>query len=83
MDAQPAQSSSKPLYILGPCSVENRDQMLNTARGLQRHIPHPFLLRGGLWKPRTRPGLLKDSEKKVLTTSPKPQKKLGLILLPK
>ena len=56
MDAHTAQSSSKPLYILGPCSVENRDQMLNTARGLQQLIPQPFLLRGGLWKPRTRPG---------------------------
>ena len=56
MDAHTAQSSSKPLYILGPCSVENRDQMLDTARGLKQHIPYPFLLRGGLWKPRTRPG---------------------------
>ena len=56
MNAHTAQTSSKPLYILGPCSVENRAQMLDTARGLKQHIPFPFLLRGGLWKPRTRPG---------------------------
>ena len=54
MDAHTAQSSSKPLYILGPCSVENRDQMLDTALGLKQHIPYPSF-RGGLW-PRTRPG---------------------------
>ena len=56
MDAQTTQSYSKPLYILGPCSVENRAQMLGTSRKLKQHIQHPFLLRGGLWKPRTRPG---------------------------
>ena len=56
MDAHIAQSSSRPLYILGPCSVENSTQMLDTARGLKQHVPYPFLLRGGLWKPRTRPG---------------------------
>ena len=56
MDAQTAQTSSNPLYILGPCSVESREQMLDTALGLKQHITHSFLLRGGLWKPRTRPG---------------------------
>ena len=40
MDAHIAQSSSRPLYILGPCSVENT-QMLDTARGLKQHKLYP------------------------------------------
>ena len=83
MDAHTAQSSSKPLYILGPCSVENRDQMLDTARGLKQHIPYPFLLRGGLWKPRTRPGAFEGLGEQGIDYLTKPQKKLVLIPLPK
>lgn len=43
-----------PLLIAGPCSVESEEQMLLTARQLSR-IPELSLLRGGVWKPRTRP----------------------------
>ena len=78
-----AKSSSKPLYILGPCSVENRDQMLNTARGLQQLIPQSFLLRGGLWKPRTRPGAFEGLGEEGIDYLIEAAKKLGLIPLPK
>lgn len=44
----------QPLIIAGPCSVESEDQILATARALAR-IPEVKLLRGGIWKPRTRP----------------------------
>lgn len=43
-----------PLIIAGPCSVESEEQILATARALAQ-IPEVSLLRGGIWKPRTRP----------------------------
>ena len=42
------------LVISGPCSVESRDQLLATAEGLSK-IDRVKVLRGGIWKPRTRP----------------------------
>ena len=43
-----------PIVIAGPCSVENEEQILVTARALAQ-IPEVGMLRGGIWKPRTRP----------------------------
>ena len=43
-----------PKIIAGPCSVESEEQILTTARALAQ-IPEVKLLRGGIWKPRTRP----------------------------
>lgn len=40
--------------ISGPCSLESRDQTLETARQLSDVGVRKF--RGGVWKPRTRPG---------------------------
>ena len=40
--------------IAGPCSVESEDQILATAQALAE-IPEVKILRGGIWKPRTRP----------------------------
>ena len=42
------------LVISGPCSVESREQLLATAAGLSE-IDRVKVLRGGIWKPRTRP----------------------------
>ena len=40
--------------VAGPCSVESEEQILGTAKEL---VPSDVtLLRGGIWKPRTRPG---------------------------
>lgn len=44
----------RPFVIAGPCSAETREQVLETADGLKK-LPID-LLRGGIWKPRTRPG---------------------------
>lgn len=44
-----------PLLIAGPCSVESEEQMLGTAKLLARN-PSVSALRGGIWKPRTKPG---------------------------
>jgi chorismate mutase len=46
--------NSFPLIIAGPCSVESEEQILATARVLAK-IPEVKMLRGGIWKPRTRP----------------------------
>jgi len=44
----------KPIIIAGPCSVETEEQVLETARRLKT-TGRVHMLRGGIWKPRTRP----------------------------
>ncbi len=39
--------------IAGPCAVESREQMLETAKGVKQH--GAVILRGGVFKPRTSP----------------------------
>ena len=46
---------SAPLLIAGPCSVESPEQVLETAQQIRANAPIS-LLRGGVWKPRTKPG---------------------------
>jgi chorismate mutase len=46
---------NNPLLISGPCSLETEQQTLETARLLAKD-PRVFVYRGGVWKPRTRPG---------------------------
>ncbi len=47
-------SGQQPMLIAGPCGVESRQQLRQTAEGIAK-IPGIHALRGGLWKPRTRP----------------------------
>ncbi|MEY2963609.1 MAG: hypothetical protein RL754_870 [Bacteroidota bacterium] len=47
--------TESPLLIAGPCSVESPEQVLQTARELHQYTPLSAL-RGGVWKPRTKPG---------------------------
>jgi len=42
------------VLIAGPCSVESEEQILRTAAQLSAY--EVTVLRGGIWKPRTRPG---------------------------
>lgn len=44
-----------PIIIAGPCSVESREQLMQTALEL-RKMPQVSMIRAGVWKPRTRPG---------------------------
>ncbi len=46
---------SAPLLIAGPCSVESEEQMMSTAREIAA-TKLASALRGGVWKPRTKPG---------------------------
>jgi len=41
------------VVIAGPCSVESREQMLETAEGVKAR--RRYMLRGGAYKPRTSP----------------------------
>jgi len=45
-------SVKKPLFIAGPCSAENEDQVLKTAKMIADQGINVF--RAGIWKPRTR-----------------------------
>lgn len=46
----------RPLIISGPCSAETEDQLMETARQLA-DTGKVQLLRAGIWKPRTKPGM--------------------------
>lgn len=48
------QANKRPLVIAGPCSVETEEQVQQTAKQLAKQ--NVQVLRGGIWKPRTRPG---------------------------
>ncbi len=48
--------TNKKLLISGPCSAETADQVLQTAQRLAA-IGKVDLLRAGIWKPRTKPGM--------------------------
>ena len=45
--------TNHPFIISGPCGVESEKQIYKTAKELSKYNIH--LLRGGIWKPRTRP----------------------------
>ncbi len=53
-DSSPAFTHNAPILIAGPCSVESEEQIITTAQALAE-IPEVTMLRGGIWKPRTRP----------------------------
>jgi len=57
--------SKRPLIISGPCSAETPEQLLSTARGLKA-TGQVDLLRAGIWKPRTKPGMFEGVGKKGL-----------------
>jgi len=46
---------NNPLLISGPCSLESEEQAMETAKLLAQD-KRVFVYRGGVWKPRTRPG---------------------------
>ncbi len=48
--------SKRPLIISGPCSAETEEQVLETAKRLAA-TGKVDILRAGIWKPRTKPGM--------------------------
>ena len=53
----PGFDSHRPIVIAGPCSAENAEQVMTTAKELSSKGIKIF--RAGIWKPRTKPGGLK------------------------
>ncbi|MFM2358054.1 MAG: hypothetical protein RLY16_46, partial [Bacteroidota bacterium] len=51
-----AKLNKRPLIISGPCSAETEEQVLATATRLA-NTGKVDILRAGIWKPRTKPGL--------------------------
>lgn len=47
-------SQKSPIIISGPCSVESEEQVLQTIKAIAKS-GKVSILRGGIWKPRTRP----------------------------
>jgi chorismate mutase len=52
--------NKRPLIISGPCSAETEEQMLQTATLLAK-TGKVDMLRAGIWKPRTKPGLFEGN----------------------
>lgn len=44
----------RPFLIAGPCSVESEKQVMEVTESIADQVK-PALIRGGIWKPRTRP----------------------------
>ena len=57
------------VVMAGPCSVETRDQLLETADAVSRPSR---ILRGGAYKPRTSPYDFQGLEEDGLNSWPKP-----------
>ena len=70
---------NNPLLIAGPCSLETEEQTLDTAHQLVKD-PRVFIFRGGIWKPRTRPGSFEGIGPIGLKWLQKVKKETGLLV---
>lgn len=69
--------NKRPLVISGPCSAETEEQVLQTARRLAA-TGKVDVLRAGIWKPRTKPGLFEGIGVKGLPWLAQARKETGL-----
>ncbi len=79
-DLQPVKTltgQKKHLIISGPCSVETEEQTLTTCLALAR-TGKVDMLRAGIWKPRTKPGLFEGIGTKGLPWLKKAKELTGL-----
>ena len=67
----------RPLIISGPCSAETEEQVLETATRLAK-TGKVDILRAGIWKPRTKPGLFEGIGTKGLPWLLQAKKMTGL-----
>ena len=65
----------KPYLIVGPCSAESEEQLLETSHSI-KEIADVF--RAGIWKPRTKPNSFEGAGEKGLQWLQKIQKETGL-----
>lgn len=71
-------TGNNPLIISGPCSAENEEQILTTARQIAA-IPQARIFRAGIWKPRTRPGGFQGVGEKGLKWLKSAKEETGLL----
>ena len=69
--------NKRPLIISGPCSAETEEQVLTTAKSLAA-TNKIDMLRAGIWKPRTKPGLFEGIGTKALEWLVEAKKQTGL-----
>jgi len=69
--------SKRPLIISGPCSAETEEQVLQTAQQLAA-TGKVDMLRAGIWKPRTKPGMFEGIGAKGLPWLAQAKKITGL-----
>jgi chorismate mutase len=67
----------RPLIISGPCSAETEEQVLSTAQQLAA-TGKVDMLRAGIWKPRTKPGMFEGIGAKGLPWMQAAKKLTGL-----
>ena len=67
----------RPFIISGPCSAETREQVLETAKRLAA-TGKVDLMRAGIWKPRTRPGMFEGVGSVGLSWLAEAKKETGL-----
>jgi chorismate mutase len=69
--------AKRPIIISGPCSAETEEQVLETAQRLA-NTGKIDVLRAGIWKPRTRPGMFEGIGTKGLPWLQKAKELTGL-----
>src|SRR5690606_10816609 len=69
--------NKRPLIISGPCSAESEDQVVDTAMALAK-TGKVDVLRAGIWKPRTKPGMFEGIGVKGLPWMARAKKVSGL-----
>src|SRR6188472_4547150 len=69
--------NKRPLIISGPCSAETEEQVVETATRLAK-TGKVDMLRAGIWKPRTKPGMFEGIGVKGLAWLDKAKKLTGL-----
>ena len=67
----------RPIIISGPCSAETEEQVLETATRLAA-TGKVDMLRAGIWKPRTKPGMFEGIGTKALSWLANAKKATGL-----
>ncbi len=67
----------RPMIIAGPCSAETEEQVIETATRLAK-TGKVDVLRAGIWKPRTRPGMFEGIGAKGLPWLQQAKKLTGL-----
>jgi len=69
--------NKRPMIISGPCSAETEEQVIETAERLAA-TGKIDMLRAGIWKPRTKPGMFEGIGVKALPWMEQAKKRTGL-----